>query len=253
MELAGRHALVTGGGSGIGAAAAQALAGAGCRVSILGRDEARLRAAVEQGWAADFRAADVTRPEECDVALDALQAAHGPFDILINNAGAAESAPLARTDRALWDRMLAVNLTAVFELTRRVLPGMVARGQGRVVTIASTAGLAGYPYVAAYVAAKHGAVGLTRALALEVARSGVTVNAVCPGFTETGLLDASLAGITHSTGRSADQARAALLRANPQGRFVQPREVAAAVLFLCGPGSDAMNGQAIAVAGGEVM
>ncbi len=149
--------------------------------------------------------------------------------------------------------MLAVNLTAVYEATRLVLPGMLAGGWGRVITIASTAGLTGYPYVAAYAAAKHGAVGLTRALAREVARSGVTANAVCPGYTETRILETSLAEVAVRTGRPREAVRAAFLAGNPQGRFVAPEEVAAAVAFLCGPGSDAITGQAIAVAGGEVM
>lgn len=253
MEPAGRHALVTGGGRGIGAAVARALTEAGAVVTVLGRAKAPLATLVTAGDAAGFVQADVTDAEALARAVAAAEAARGPLGILVNNAGAAESAPFARTDRALWDRMLALNLTAVYEATRLVLPGMAARGWGRVVTVASTAGLTGYPYVSAYVAAKHGAVGLTRALAREMARSGVTVNAVCPGYTETGMLDASIATIVARTGRSAEAARAALAAANPQGRLVRPEEVAATVAFLCGPGSDAITGQAIAVAGGEVM
>jgi NAD(P)-dependent dehydrogenase (short-subunit alcohol dehydrogenase family) len=253
VALAGRHALVTGGGRGIGAACARALACAGATVTVLGRAEAALAEMVATGGAAGFERADVTDADALAAAFARAAAARGPVEILLNNAGAAETAPFARTDRALWQRMLAVNLTAVYDATRIALPGMIARGWGRVITIASTAGLTGYPYVAAYVAAKHGVVGLTRALALECARSGVTVNAVCPGYTETDLLAASIATIMARTGRDAAAARAALARSNPQGRLVQPDEVAAAVLFLCGPGSDAMTGQAIAVAGGEVM
>jgi len=149
--------------------------------------------------------------------------------------------------------MIAVNLTGTFLVTRAILPGMVARGRGRVVNVASTAGLVGYPYVSAYVAAKHGVVGLTRALALEVARRGVTVNAVCPGFTDTPLIDASVATIAEKTGRDADTARAELARSNPQGRLVAPEEVAATVVWLASDAASAINGQAIAVAGGEVM
>lgn len=253
MHLSGRHALVTGGGRGIGAACAAALTGAGAVVTVLGRGEAALARMVQDGAAAGYVLADMTDAAALEAALTTAQAARGAVDILVNNAGAAESAPFARQDRALWDRMLAINATAPFEASRLLLPAMAARGWGRVVNVASTAGLTGYAYVAAYVAAKHALVGLTRALAVEFARTGVTVNAVCPGFTETELLAGSVATIMAKTGRGAAEARASLVRGNPQGRFVQPEEVAAAVLFLCGPGSDAMNGQSIAVAGGEVM
>ena len=243
MEPAGRSALVTGGGSGIGAAIARALTAAGAEVTVLGRREAPLRAMVAAGAAAHAVVADVTG------ALPAL----GDFDILVNNAGAVAPAPFGKLDRALWDRTLAVNLTAVYAVTQAVLPGMVARGHGRVVSVASTAGLVGYPFVAAYVAAKHGVIGLTRALALEVAKSGVTVNAVCPGYTETELMGESIQALMARTGRSEAEARAAYARSNPQGRLVTPEEVAASVLFLVGPRSGALTGQAIAVAGGEVM
>jgi NAD(P)-dependent dehydrogenase (short-subunit alcohol dehydrogenase family) len=208
---------------------------------------------VATGTAAGWEQADVTDAAALAAAVARAEAVRGPVAILVNNAGVAESAPFARTDRALWDRMLAVNLTAPYEAARAVLPGMIAHGWGRVVNVASTAGLTGYPYVAAYVAAKHGVVGLTRALALETAKTGVTVNAVCPGYTETDLLTSSVERVMRETRRSEADVRASFARGNPQGRLVQPEEVAAAVLFLCGPGSDAMTGQAIAVAGGEVM
>ena len=243
MEPAERHALVTGGGQGIGAAIARALTEAGADVTVLGRTRAPLERMVADGHAARFLVADVTEaPPELD-----------PVDILVNNAGTVETAPFAKLDRARWDRAIAVNLTSVYTLTQAVLPGMVERGRGRVVNVASTAGLVGYPRVAAYVAAKHGVVGLTRALALEFAKTGVTVNAVCPGYTETELMAVSMRELMAKTGRTEAEARAAYARANPQGRLVAPEEVAAAVLFLVGPNSDALTGQAIAVAGGEVM
>jgi NAD(P)-dependent dehydrogenase (short-subunit alcohol dehydrogenase family) len=254
--LADRHAVITGGGRGIGAAVAAALAAEGATVSLLGRDAARLAAQVESlgGEArAQGVAVDVTDEGSVKSAFAAVRARFGRVDILVNNAGQAGSAPLARTDLALWQRMLAVNLTGVFLCTREALPEMAARGAGRIVNVASTAGLAGYAYVAAYCAAKHGVVGLTRAAALECAKTGVTVNAVCPGYTETDLVGAAVANIAAKTGKSEAEARAALVARNPQGRMVQPEEVASAVLWLCLPASSSVTGQAIAVAGGEVM
>jgi len=248
--LQGKHAVVTGASRGIGLAIARALRAQGARVTLMAREADALgAAAAELGGDAAWEAVDVTDAD----AVAAAFARAGAVDILVNNAGQAASAPFGRTDAALWQRMLDVNLTGAYHCIQAALPAMVDAGWGRVVNVASTAGLTGYRYVAAYCAAKHGLVGLTRALALEVASRGVTVNAVCPGFTDTDIVADAVANIVRKTGRTADQARAELAAANPQGRLVQPDEVAHAVAWLCMPGAAAMNGQAVAVAGGEVM
>ena len=246
------HALVTGGGRGIGRAIAAALSEAGATVTIVGRNRATLDEAVAAGAAQFAVVADVADAASVKSAV-AEATARQPIDILIANAGAAESAPFGRSDAALFQRMMDVNFMGVVHATQAVLPGMIERRQGRIVAIASTAGLKGYAYSAPYVAAKHGAVGLTRALAAELARTNVTVNAICPGFTETDMVAAAVAGIAGKTGRSEEQARADLTRFNPQGRLITPEEVAEAVLFLCLPESGSINGRAIAVDGGETM
>jgi NAD(P)-dependent dehydrogenase (short-subunit alcohol dehydrogenase family) len=258
QPLAGKHALVTGGARGIGAACAQALLLRGARVTLAGRDAQALAAAVAAmralcGDKVAMTVIDVT--DEVSVQAGFAEAAQrfGRIDILINNAGQAAPAPFAKTDAALWRRMLDVNLTGTFHCTQAALPGMLEAQWGRIVNVASTAGLIGYRYVSAYVAAKHGVIGLTRALALEVATKGVTVNAVCPGYTETDIVRDAVANIVARTGRSEGEARAELAAGNPQKRLVQSDEVAGTVAWLCLPESAAMNGQSIAVAGGEVM
>lgn len=249
-----RHALVTGGGRGIGAAIAAALVATGHRVTITGRDGARLAGlAATLGENCHALSMDVTERASVDAALALARQRLGSVEILVNNAGQATSAPFMKTDATLFQDMLAVNLGGVFNCTQAVLPDMLAAGWGRIVNVASTAGLRGYAYVSAYSAAKHAVIGLTRALALEVARKGITVNAVCPGYTETDIVKDAIANIMAKTGRSEAEARAELAKSNPQGRLVQAEEVADAVLWLASAGAASITGQAVAVAGGEVM
>jgi NAD(P)-dependent dehydrogenase (short-subunit alcohol dehydrogenase family) len=248
------HAFVTGASRGIGAAIARALAEDGFTLTLTGRT-APTELAAELG--AHAVAMDQADAGSVQAAFAAARAAHGPIAVLVNNAGAVETAPFAKTTPALWQRMLDVNLTGPFLCCQAALEDVKATGlnggRGRIVNIASTAALKGYAYVAAYVAAKHGLLGLTRTLALELAASGATVNAVCPGYTETDIVKGGIAHVMAKTGRSEAQARAGFTQANPQGRLVQPDEVAAAVRWLCSAGAGAVNGQAIAVCGGETM
>jgi NAD(P)-dependent dehydrogenase (short-subunit alcohol dehydrogenase family) len=257
--LRDRHAVVTGAARGIGAAIAQALAGAGARVSLLGRDAQKLQAAaaairmMHADAETEAFAADVCESALVTQAIAGARARFGPVHILINNAGQAASAPFLKTDEALWERMLAVNLTGTYLCSRAVLADMLQGSFGRIVNIASTAGLRGYAYVTAYAASKHGVVGLTRALALEVATGGVTVNAICPGYTDTDIVHEAVRTIVSKTGRSAEEALATLVRTNPQRRLIQPQEIAQAALWLCGPHAASITGQCLSIAGGEVM
>jgi NAD(P)-dependent dehydrogenase (short-subunit alcohol dehydrogenase family) len=253
--LAHRHAVVTGAGRGIGRVIAKALAAEGAQVSLLGRDESKLeQLAQELGGAgrAVPIAADVAVEASVRDAFARARRHFGPVHILINNAGRAASSKFADTDSALWNAVLGVNLTGTFLCTREAVPDMLQAGFGRVVNIASIAGLRGAAYISAYAASKHAVIGLTRSLALEYAAKNITVNAVCPGYTDTDIVKDAIANIRAKTGRSESEALAALVATNPQRRLVQPEEVAHTTLWLCKPGTESMTGQSIVIAGGEV-
>ena len=251
MSLAGKHALVTGGGSGIGAAIALALAAAGATVTICGRRRETLEATAAGHSNIAVETADVTKEESIAQLYARAQAARGAFDIVVANAGSTRSAPAEKITCELWMTTLHTNLTGAFLSVQPAIAGMRQRGWGRIIFIASSAGLKGYPYVAPYVAAKHGVVGLARALALETAKDGITANAICPGYTETPLLTQAVARIVASTKRSEGEVRATLAADNPDGRLIQPQEVADVVLRLCTDESASITGKAIAIPEGE--
>jgi 3-hydroxybutyrate dehydrogenase len=247
-----RVALITGGGKGVGAAIAHALAADGMKVAVMGRDRAALEqtADVCKGLAV---VADVTDAAAVADGLTRVREAYGSINVLIHNAGIATSAPIKATDDAAWDETMAVNVTSAFRLARSLVPAMVLAGWGRVVNIASVAGLTGFAYTSAYCASKHALVGLTRALAAELARTNVTVNAVCPGFIETEMTARTIETIVSRTGRTSAEARRALEEVSPQRRLFQVEEVAHVVRMLCDNAARGINGQAVSVCGGQVM
>ena len=244
MRLAGSHAVVTGGGTGIGAAIARALAAEGAKLTLVGRRRDKLEE-VAADLAALAAPADVAKREDVEEAFGRAREAHGPITILVNNAGAAAGVPFSKVSDALWRDMLAVNLDGVFHCCQAALQDLLAAHAGRIVTVASIAGLQGFAYASPYIAAKHGAVGLTRALAAEYAATKLRVNAVCPGFVDSEMTDQSVANITAKTGRNSEEARAQLALLNPSGRLIAPDEVAAAVLDLV---ASERNGEAVEIA-----
>ncbi|GER00542.1 3-hydroxyacyl-CoA dehydrogenase [Iodidimonas gelatinilytica] len=252
-DLARQHAVVTGGGTGIGKAIAKRLADAGAAITLMARDEERLHALASELPKAQAIAVDICDEAAVATAFEQAAKRFGPVTILVNNAGIAPSAPLSKTSFEMWRKVMAVNLDGVFLCSMAALAGMKEHGFGRIINIASTAGLKGYPYVSAYVAAKHGVIGLTRAMALELARTSITVNSICPGFTDTDIVRRSVDIIMKKTGRTETEALAELAKDNPQKRLITPDEIAAQALWLCSSDAGSITGQALAIAGGEVM
>jgi len=241
------HVIISGGGTGVGAATAHAFANVGAKVTILGRTGDTLQA---QGLS--YQICDVTDAAEVKIAFEAAREEHGPISTVVANAGAADSVPFAKMTTESLSNMLDVNIVGVFNCWQAALPDMKVEGRGQMIVIASTAGLKGYPYVAGYCAAKHGVIGLTRALSLELAPLGITVNAICPGFTETPMLDRSIKNIVKLTGMSTQDAVKSLKRGNPQKRFIQVDEIAGTALWLCSESARSVNGHTLNLNGGEL-
>jgi NAD(P)-dependent dehydrogenase (short-subunit alcohol dehydrogenase family) len=250
-DLSGKHAFITGGGTGIGLAAAKALAAQGVKLTLAARNFARVEEAASELEAHPV-SVDVSNETSVAAAFEAARARFGGIDILINNAGITPSAPLHNTDLALWNEVLAINLTGAFLCSRAALADMYANKWGRIVNVASIAGLQGGAYISAYCASKHGMIGMTRALAKECAKRGVTVNAICPGYVETDIVTRAAENIASRTKLSEEEAKASLYAGNPQGRLIKPEEVASAIAWLCSDGAAATNGAAIPMSGGEI-
>ena len=248
-ELDGLHALITGGGSGIGAATAEALGGAGAKLSLLGRRMEPLQEVAGRTGGSAFQC-DVTEPAAIDRAFGEARSANGPIDILIVNAGIAKSAPFHKMQRAGWDQIIATNLTAAFDCSRAAIADLLASGSGRLVFVASVASIRGIPYAAHYGVSKHGLLGLSRSLAAEYAKTNLTVNAICPGYVDTPMTDQSIARVQKLTGRSDEQSRAAITNMNASGRLVDPKAIAALILTVCLPLSRDINGAALTIDGG---
>lgn len=252
-DFSRHHALVTGGGSGIGLSIAKALAGQGAKLSLTGRSEDKLKKAIKKVPGSKYAVMDVSLEQSVQAGIEQLTSQFGPVSILVNNAGAADSVPFEKTDTDFWQRMLDVNLNGAFYCTRAVVFAMKELPSARIINIASTAGLKGYAYTAAYVAAKHGVVGMTRALAVELAKTNITVNAICPGFTNTAMVEKAVQDVAKKSGKTEAEILKGIKSFNPQGRLVEPEEVAAVVLWLASDSARSITGQAIAIAGGEVM
>jgi NAD(P)-dependent dehydrogenase (short-subunit alcohol dehydrogenase family) len=247
-----RHAFITGGGSGIGLATARALAATGARLTLAGRNLAKVSAAAEAFENAFAVVCDVSDEASVNAAFAESRDRYGVVDVLINNAGQAPSAPFRDTDLKLWNETLGINLTGAFLCTRAALPDMLDAKWGRIVNVGSVCSLKGYAYVSAYVASKHGLLGLTRALAHETGKKGVTVNCVCPGYVDTPIITESVDRITSKTSLSSEEAHASLIQFNPQGRIITPEEIASAIAYLCSDAAAAINGAAVPITGGEI-